>query len=54
VRVVDAHAQIPYTELSVAVEAGRPSLPSSFTDSEQAKGRVDLRFASVCPHTISP
>src|SRR5271170_2580650 len=45
---IDARLRIAYTDVSVAVHLGRSSLPSSFSDSEQAKGRLETGRARVC------
>jgi hypothetical protein len=38
---IDARGGIAYTDDSVAAQLSRSSLPSSFSESEQAKGRLE-------------
>jgi hypothetical protein len=45
---IDARLGIAYTDHSVAARLGRSFLPSSFSDSEQAKGRLETGQARVC------
>jgi len=45
---IDAHAMIAYTDDSDAAQPGRSSLPSSFSESEQAKGRLESDPGNFC------